>query len=125
MCLSACFFLLLSSADNQCLDYLHMTRTVYNDDYCTCGRVGVGGQTLSSLGIPDQGMEFERMTMTLRSNSDCRGFGALISVSCIDGSAAKRRKRNADCKPTFVNPQLQRDRSRVSSSVVSTCMFVK
>ena len=102
-----------------------MTRTVYNDDYCTCGRVGVSGQTLSTLGIPDQGMEFERMTMTLRSNSDCRGLGALISVSCIDNSATKRRKRNADCKPTYVSPQLKRVHPRESqfaSSVVSACM---
>ena len=119
MCMPVCLFLLPSPDDNLCLDYLHMTRTVYNDDYCTCGRVGVSGQTLSSLGIPDQGLEFERMTLTLRSNSNCSASGALVAALCIDDPGLERKKRSTGCNPTFISPQLYNTPSRAPPLVSS------
>lgn len=109
-------FYFFSTDDNQCLDYLHVTRLVFNDDYCTCGRVGISGQTFDSLGIPKDGMEFERISMTHRSNSDCRGFGTLATVTCIDIAGLLKRKRQT-CRPTFIVPRLRETHPPLSKLV--------
>lgn len=91
--------------DNLCLDYLHVERTVYNYDYCTCGRVGVSGQTFPSLDIPRDGTELEEIMLYQRSNTNCRGKGAMATVSCTEQPS--KRKRRATCNPTYINPQLR------------------
>ena len=113
----------LPTDENQCLDYLHVTRTVFNDDYCTCGRVGVGGQTFANLSIPQDGAEFERISMTHRSNSDCRGFGTLVTVTCTNQTEA--RKRRATCRDTFVVPKLRSTHPPVPSLVSRVLIFMQ
>lgn len=53
------------------------------DEQCTCGRVGVDGQSFENLDINEEDMLFGDVTLSQRSNSNCRGSGALVSVMCI------------------------------------------